>query len=87
MALPEPAAESSHTETLVATRPVVGARFPDIALPDHTGRLRGLSEVAGGDPLVYGYWFWGRPTHGELRRDLREITSLIRDDWVAERTT
>jgi len=28
-----------------------------------------------------GYWFWGRPTHGELRRDLRAITSLIRDDW------
>lgn len=180
MALAESAAESSHTEAVVATRPVVGARFPDITLPDHTGRLRNLSEVAGGDPLVLltsrgwwcpkdqrylrnlvslqdefevaysrivilsvdppevqaafraglgarflflsdtergwldrlalreatdtvhdpyrpaaftlfpdlrvhsaynGYWFWGRPTHGELRRDLREITSLIRDDW------
>ena len=28
-----------------------------------------------------GYWFWGRPTHEELRRDLREITAAIRDDW------
>jgi len=167
-------------ETLVATRPVAGAQFPDIALPDHTGRPRRLSEVAGGDPVVLltsrgwwcpkeqrylrdlvllqdefevaysrivvvsvdppevqaafraglgarflflsdvarswldrlalrettdrvhdpyrpaaftlspdlrvhraynGYWFWGRPTHEELRRDLREITSMIRDDW------
>jgi peroxiredoxin len=28
-----------------------------------------------------GYWFWGRPTHEELRRDMREITAAIRDDW------
>jgi peroxiredoxin len=28
-----------------------------------------------------GYWFWGRPTLEELRRDLREITHEIRDDW------
>ncbi len=25
--------------------------FPDLALPDHTGRLRTLSEIANGDPL------------------------------------
>jgi peroxiredoxin len=30
-----------------------------------------------------GYWFWGRPTLEELRRDLREITRAIRDDWQA----
>ena len=34
--------------------------FPDLALPDHTGRPRTLSEVAGGDPLVAlfsrGWW-------------------------------
>jgi peroxiredoxin len=166
--------------TTVADRPAAGAVFPDLELPDHTGRPRRLSEVAGGDPLVLltsrgwwcpkeqrylrnlvslqdelevaytrlvvvsvdppevqaafragigarflflsdaerfwldrlalrettdtvhdpyrpaaftlfpdltvhraynGYWFWGRPTHEELRRDLREITRAIRDDW------
>jgi peroxiredoxin len=34
--------------------------FPDLELPDHTGRRRRLSEVAGGDPLVLvfsrGWW-------------------------------
>lgn len=28
-----------------------------------------------------GYWFWGRPTNEELRRDFREISRQIRDDW------
>jgi len=28
-----------------------------------------------------GYWFWGRPSVEELRRDLREITRKIRPDW------
>ena len=28
-----------------------------------------------------GYWFWGRPTAEELRRDLREISMRIRPDW------
>jgi peroxiredoxin len=30
-----------------------------------------------------GYWFWGRPTLEELRRDLREISRAIRPDWDA----
>jgi len=30
-----------------------------------------------------GYWFWGRPTADELRRDLREITASIREDWAS----
>ena len=29
-----------------------------------------------------GYWFWGRPTHEELRADMRAITMAIRQDWV-----
>src|SRR2546426_9679182 len=37
-----------------------GRSFPDLALPDHTGRPRRLSEAAGGDPLVLitsrGWW-------------------------------
>ena len=35
-------------------------RFPDLELPDHTGRPRRLSELAGGDPLALvtsrGWW-------------------------------
>src|SRR5439155_18276086 len=31
---------------------VPGERFPDLELPDHTGRPRRLSEVAGGDPMA-----------------------------------
>jgi peroxiredoxin len=160
-------------------------RFVDLALPDHTGRGRTLSELAGGDPLVLvfsrgwwcpkeqrflrglvqlqdelevaysrvavvsvdppevqaafraglgarftflsdagrryldelglrettdtvhdpyrpaafalypdlrvhasynGYWFWGRPTQEELRRDLRAITMAIRPDWELVRS-
>lgn len=30
-----------------------------------------------------GYWFWGRPTEEELRRDLREIARAIRKNWTA----
>ena len=30
-----------------------------------------------------GYWFWGRPTAEELRRDMREISTAIRADWAA----
>jgi peroxiredoxin len=30
-----------------------------------------------------GYWFWGRPTTEELRRDMREISATIRADWAA----
>jgi peroxiredoxin len=37
-----------------------GARFPDLDLPDHTGRPRLLSELAGGDPMALitsrGWW-------------------------------
>ncbi len=28
-----------------------------------------------------GYWFWGRPSFEELRRDLREVIHEIRTDW------
>ena len=28
-----------------------------------------------------GYWFWGRPTPEDLRRDLRAITADLRPDW------
>jgi peroxiredoxin len=28
-----------------------------------------------------GYWFWGRPSFEDLRRDLREVTKEVRADW------
>ncbi len=28
-----------------------------------------------------GYWFWGRPSFEDLRRNLREVTREIRPDW------
>jgi peroxiredoxin len=28
-----------------------------------------------------GYWFWGRPSTDDLRRDLRDATRAIRCDW------
>jgi peroxiredoxin len=31
--------------------------------------------------LYNGYWFWGRPSGEDLRRDLREATREIRTDW------
>ncbi len=31
--------------------------------------------------IYNGYWFWGRPTLEELRRDFREISIQIRRDW------
>ena len=37
-----------------------GQRFPDLDLPDHTGRPRTLSEISNGDPTVLltsrGWW-------------------------------
>jgi peroxiredoxin len=31
--------------------------------------------------IYNGYWFWGRPSVEELRRDLREVSREIRPDW------
>jgi len=28
-----------------------------------------------------GYWFWGRPSVEDLRRDLRAVTGKVRPDW------
>lgn len=28
-----------------------------------------------------GYWFWGRPSPEDLRRDLREVFARVRPDW------
>ncbi|MGI8422102.1 MAG: redoxin domain-containing protein [Gaiellaceae bacterium] len=48
-----------------------GRTFPDLDLPDHTGRPRRLSEVAGGDPVALitsrGWWC---PKEQRFLRDL-----------------
>jgi peroxiredoxin len=31
--------------------------------------------------IYNGYWFWGRPSTEDLRRDLRDVTREIRPDW------
>jgi len=31
--------------------------------------------------IYNGYWYWGRPTPEELRRDFRDISIKIRPDW------
>ncbi len=58
-----------------------GERFPDIDLPDHTGRPRLLSEVAGGDPvaLVFSRGWWCP----KEQRHLREVTALQDEFEVA----
>jgi peroxiredoxin len=31
--------------------------------------------------IYNGYWYWGRPSNGDLRRDLQEMFEKIRPDW------
>jgi peroxiredoxin len=45
--------------------PTVFTLFPDLTIRN----------------VYNGYWYWGRPSMEELRRDLREITRSIRSDW------
>lgn len=58
-----------------------GQAFPDLDLPDHTGRARRLSEVVAGDPVVLlfsrGWWC------PKEQRHLREVTALQNEFEVA----
>ncbi len=58
-----------------------GSVFPDLDLPDHTGRERRLSEVAGGDPvaLVFSRGWWCP----KEQRYLRELSALQDEFEVA----
>lgn len=51
-----------------------GSRFPDLQLPDHTGRLRTLSEISAGDPVALvtsrGWWC---PKEQQYTRELCRI--------------
>jgi peroxiredoxin len=55
-----------------------GERFPDLDLPDHTGRPRTLSELSGGDPMALissrGWWC------PKEQRYLREL-SAVQDEF------
>jgi peroxiredoxin len=31
--------------------------------------------------IYNGYWYWGRPSDEDLRRDLRDVSREIRPDW------
>jgi peroxiredoxin len=31
--------------------------------------------------IYNGYWYWGRPSNDDLRRDLRDMFQKIRPDW------
>jgi peroxiredoxin len=51
-----------------------GERFPDLDLPDHTGRPRRLSEVAGGDPVaLFSSRGWWCPKEQRYLRELARI--------------
>src|SRR2546427_683263 len=52
---------------------VAGARFPDYALPDHTGMKRKLSELQGGEPMVV---FLSRGLY--CPKDRRQAMELVR---------
>ena len=58
-----------------------GAVFPDLELPDHTGRIRRLSGLTGGDPLALvtsrGWWC------PKEQRHLRGLVSLQDEFEVA----
>jgi peroxiredoxin len=58
-----------------------GTRFPDVALPDHTGRARRLSELAAGNPVALitarGWWC------PKEQRYLRALTDLQDEFEVA----
>ena len=63
------------------TAAAVGDVFPDLDLPDHTGRERRLSELASGDPvaLLFSRGWWCP----KEQRHLREVTDLQDEFEVA----
>jgi len=87
-------------ETSRAFRAGLGARWPFLSDAEHryVDEL-GLRETTDTVHHVYapyafvlspdltvratwvGYWYWGRPTAEELRRELREAARAVRHDW------
>src|SRR6266511_5902049 len=75
---PSAAGKTAMVETLELTP---GGRFPDLDLPDHTGRPRTLAELAGGDPLaLFSSRGWWCPKE---QRYIRELCRLQDEAEVA----
>ncbi len=74
-------AENGSVAQAEVVRPVAGERFADLDLPDHTGRARTLSEVAGGDPVVLV--FFRGPWCPKEQRFLRALATLQPEFEVA----
>jgi peroxiredoxin len=87
-------------EVQAAFRAGLGARFtflsdaerrwlPPLGLLEGTDTLHHPYRPAGftlfRDLTIHraynGYWYWGRATMEEIRRDMREITRSVRVDW------
>ena len=61
-----------------------GPRHPGVhrprERPDDPAHARAQARAR--RPQLYnGYWFWGRPSVEDLRRDLRAASAEIRPDW------
>ena len=67
--LPRPALTESTDTVHSPYRPACFTLFPDLTVK----------------AAYNGYWYWGRATMEELRRDMREITRAVRADWELPR--
>jgi peroxiredoxin len=67
-----------RTKDSMAAQLEPGKPFPDLDLPDHTGRERRLSELAGGDPVALitsrGWWC---PKEQRYMRELCELQNVF----------
>jgi peroxiredoxin len=61
-----------------------GDAFPDVDLPDHTGRERRLSEIAGGNPLaLFSARGWWCPKEQRYMRQLVELQDEVEVAYAA----
>jgi peroxiredoxin len=61
-----------------------GDAFPDLDLPDHTGRERRLSEIAGGNPLaLFSARGWWCPKEQRYMRQLVELQDEVEVAYAA----
>jgi len=70
--------------TLQEFRASVGAQWTFLSDPEHNPMIPHTLVLKPGLVIysIYnGYWFWGRPSVEDLRRDLRAVTREIRPDW------
>jgi peroxiredoxin len=59
-------------------------QIPEYTDPEHDPMIPHTLVLKPGliiHSVYNGYWFWGRPSAEDLRRDLRDVTREIRPDW------